>query len=88
VVPLQFFIKIDANIPNAMNNALTGFYSVFNMIEDSKKVFEDINAKKDIRSDRIINAGILNTNLVKLDNLGQSSKALSPIKFKSFNFQK
>lgn len=88
MMPLQFFIKIDPNVPNAMNNALATFHSVFNMIEESKQVFENINATRDIHSDQIIDESMLNTNLIKSDNVGISGKSTNPTRFKSFNFQK
>lgn len=88
MMPLQFFIKIDPNVPNAMNNALATFHSVFNMIEESKQIFENINATRDIHSDQIIDESMLNTNLIKSDNLGIYGKSTNPTKFKSFNFQK
>lgn len=89
IVPLQFYIKIDPKLPNAMQNALTSFYAIFNLIEETKKVFQGIHASKDWQSDPIIDESILNVNLSKSNQVISTHKNSSiGTKFKSFSFQK
>lgn len=88
-MPLQFYIKIDPAKPNAMNNALSSFYSVFNLLEETKSVFTGINATQNLHSDPILDESILNVNLSKA-NMPMSNAKSSNLgtKFKTFNFQK
>ena len=88
IMPLQFYIQIDMNMPNAMNNALAPFYTIFNMLEEVKPVLEGIYATKDIHSDSIIDESIINVNLIKSDIVSQTNKNGYATKFKSFNFQR
>ena len=88
IMPLQFSIKIDPKKPNALSNALAPFYAVFNLIEESKNVFQGIYSTSDIHSDPIIDESILNVNLLKLNTVQNNKNSSIVTKFKSFNFQK
>lgn len=62
-MPVQFFIKVDMKMPNAVNNAVSQFSHVFNLFEETKSVFQGISATKNIHQDSIIDESILNVNL-------------------------
>lgn len=42
IMPVQFFVKVDMSLPNALHNALLPFVNFFNMFEEAKQALEGL----------------------------------------------